>query len=567
MKIVKIATAGSVAFSLLVVQLAYAATPTLSLLNIGGDSVQISVSGDPNANVTFYYNVASPSGVQTTTLGLTNSSGYFSTTISASSYGINTGQSVYVIVNGQQSAMQIWPEPTGTPSLSQTSITLGLGQSVNIYSQGSSASVYMAANSNPSVASVQMNGTQITVTANQTGSTSASICYAGTANNCANLYVAVQTGSALSFSQNNFAIALGQSTAVTVTGGNGSYSIAGNSNPNTASAVLSGNSIAMTGSATGNANVTVCDTAGNCGTLYVTVGSGSASSSLYFSNPNPSLTIGQVITDTVSGGSGYYVTGNSNPSVASQSLNNSVLTISGLQNGTTNITICSVSSGCGTIYVAVGGAGSQVIFGVPSPTLIIGQSMNVSLSGGSGYYVSSNSNSNIAQASVNGNSLTLYGNNVGSGSVVVCTSGGGCNTLYVTVSQSAGQNVPQTALLVTIQSMQTQLAQMVAQIQTMATALTQLAASASGGAAGIPPPTSAAAGNYNFTRFLSVGSQGAEVTALQQYLAAKGFYSGPVTGFFGSLTETAVKKYQTARGIAPAGYVGPGTRAALNRGE
>jgi hypothetical protein len=74
-------------------------------------------------------------------------------------------------------------------------------------------------------------------------------------------------------------------------------------------------------------------------------------------------------------------------------------------------------------------------------------------------------------------------------------------------------------------------------------------------------------GAYVFTLFLSAGSTGTQVTDLQNYLTAKGFYSGPVTGYFGTLTAAAVKKYQTAHGISSVGYVGPGTRAALNIGE
>ncbi|MGB7957896.1 MAG: peptidoglycan-binding domain-containing protein [Minisyncoccia bacterium] len=73
--------------------------------------------------------------------------------------------------------------------------------------------------------------------------------------------------------------------------------------------------------------------------------------------------------------------------------------------------------------------------------------------------------------------------------------------------------------------------------------------------------------NYNFTEFLSVGSQDAQVTALQQRLKSDGFYSGSVTGYFGTLTEVAVGKYQAAHGIAVKGYVGPSTRTALNSGK
>jgi hypothetical protein len=72
---------------------------------------------------------------------------------------------------------------------------------------------------------------------------------------------------------------------------------------------------------------------------------------------------------------------------------------------------------------------------------------------------------------------------------------------------------------------------------------------------------------YTFTLFLGVGSTGTQVTNLQNYLIRKGFLSGMATGYFGTLTQAAVKKYQTAHAISALGYVGPGTRAALNSGE
>lgn len=554
-----------------------AITPTLSLSSAGGNSVNVTVSADPNANVMFYYNVASASGMQTMTLGTTNSSGYFSTTLNAGSYNINAGQSVYVIVDGAQSAMQTWPSPTGTPTLNETSVTVGLGQSASVYSQGSSAAIYMSTNSDPSVATVQTSGTEITVTGEQTGSTNASICYTGTASNCVNLYITVQAGSVLSFSQNNFTVAVGQGTTVTVSGGSGSYSITSNSEPSVASAILSGNSISISPLEVGTTNVDVCDTNGNCGTLYITVSSSSSNGSIYFSTTNPTMTIGQIINVTVSGGSGYYVTGDSNPSIASQSLSGTTLTVSAITDGTTAITVCSTSNGCGTLDITVGSSatnGGDVAFGVSNPTLAVGQSLDVSLSGASSYYVSSNSNTNISETSINGSTLDLYGENAGTDSLTVCANGGSCSTLYITVTGSTASTVTTTSnnssLLGTIQSMQTELAQIVTQIQSMATTLNQLAASAGVTTSGTTTATSgstSSAGLYDFTQFLGVGSENADVTALQQYLTQKGFFSGSITGYFGTETQAAVEAYQSAHGIEAVGYVGPSTRAALNAGE
>jgi len=71
-----------------------------------------------------------------------------------------------------------------------------------------------------------------------------------------------------------------------------------------------------------------------------------------------------------------------------------------------------------------------------------------------------------------------------------------------------------------------------------------------------------------FTTNLTVGSKGADVTALQQWLVSGGYLSMPAGtsfGYFGNLTKMALAKYQTAAGISPAaGYFGPVTRAKVN---
>jgi len=70
-----------------------------------------------------------------------------------------------------------------------------------------------------------------------------------------------------------------------------------------------------------------------------------------------------------------------------------------------------------------------------------------------------------------------------------------------------------------------------------------------------------------FTRDLTIGSTGSDVTALQTWLISKG-YSIPAgaTGYFGTQTQAAVAAYQTANGISPnAGYFGPITRAKVNQ--
>jgi hypothetical protein len=82
----------------------------------------------------------------------------------------------------------------------------------------------------------------------------------------------------------------------------------------------------------------------------------------------------------------------------------------------------------------------------------------------------------------------------------------------------------------------------------------------------------ASAASYTFSNYLSVGSTGAAVTALQNFLIANNFSIPSIangkakTGYFGSQTQSAVKAYQTSVGIPNTGFVGPLTVAALNKG-
>jgi len=107
------------------------------------------------------------------------------------------------------------------------------------------------------------------------------------------------------------------------------------------------------------------------------------------------------------------------------------------------------------------------------------------------------------------------------------------------------------AKAVTTTDLQAQIAALLAQINAL-----QAQLSAQGGAA--------TTSSYAYTKDLTLGSKGDDVTALQQMLISGGFLtavSAP-TGYFGPLTKTALAAYQASVGISPAaGYFGPKTRA------
>jgi peptidoglycan hydrolase-like protein with peptidoglycan-binding domain len=67
-------------------------------------------------------------------------------------------------------------------------------------------------------------------------------------------------------------------------------------------------------------------------------------------------------------------------------------------------------------------------------------------------------------------------------------------------------------------------------------------------------------------RQLEVGSRGQDVSDLQMFLAKDSsiYPQGLVTGYFGSMTKSAVINFQNRNGISAVGRVGPITLAAIN---
>ncbi len=95
-----------------------------------------------------------------------------------------------------------------------------------------------------------------------------------------------------------------------------------------------------------------------------------------------------------------------------------------------------------------------------------------------------------------------------------------------------------------------------------ASTIANVQASLTGGTPSVP-----ASSSYTFTKDLTVGSKGADVTALQDALKAGGYMSASATGYFGALTKAGVIAWQTAKGVTPAaGYFGAKSRAAFGGG-
>ncbi len=66
---------------------------------------------------------------------------------------------------------------------------------------------------------------------------------------------------------------------------------------------------------------------------------------------------------------------------------------------------------------------------------------------------------------------------------------------------------------------------------------------------------------------LQKGNSSSQVTSLQKKLQAAGYFDGPVTGYYGSLTQAAVMKFQKAKGLTPNGIADLETLNALDSGS
>ncbi len=397
----------------------FAMTPTLSLTSNGYGSMQVNVFGDANASVILdYYSGGQLMGAGV--IGTTNYSGYFSGQLNPGNYAIPNGAQVLVVVNGQQSASTTWTNNgynnggynNGSLSLSQTSVNLSVGQSVSITAYNTSGSLYVSTNSNSAVANATAYGNQITINAVGYGSSSLTICSTYNYNGCSTVYVTVNGGSnnqtPVSLSQSNVSLVVGQTQTVYINSlynnnngyyNNGQYTLS-NLSSGIVSATISGNAITLYGQNAGSSTISVCSNGYN----------GGYNNGYYGSTTCANLYV------TVTGNYGYPT----NPTYPYYPPNNyyNQLTVSN-----------------SNVQVTVGNSGSVVINGGINY-------YNNGYNGGytNGYYGSgndfyiANNNSGIANATINGNNITVYGLAAGTTSVTVCqTSTNQCATINVTV--------------------------------------------------------------------------------------------------------------------------------------
>lgn len=227
-------------------------------------------------------------------------------------------------------------------------------------------------------------------------------------------------------------ISPGANAVYTIGGGNGAYT-ATSSNTNVITASVNGNSLTVVGVAPGTANIAITDTAGDKVTIAVTT----VGQALFTTAPERvSITPGNSAVYAIGGGSGPYSATTGNANVATTSLTGNSLTLTGIASGTTNIAITDAAGGKFTI--AVDTTGSQPLFTTAAGQVSItpGTSAVYAIGGGNGPYSATSSNTNVATASVSGNSLTVAGIAPGTANIALTDAAGGKVTIAVATTSS-----------------------------------------------------------------------------------------------------------------------------------
>ncbi|OGY92637.1 MAG: hypothetical protein A3H70_04225 [Candidatus Komeilibacteria bacterium RIFCSPLOWO2_02_FULL_48_11] len=427
-----------------------AAPAALVLTLVSGDVVTARVSGDPNSTIQLGFYPPGSTFPTSMPFSTTDANGNYSITISSGAYSIPAGVQAYVVINNQQSSTANWPSYASTLSLSQTSASLSVNESLTI---NASNAPIISFNSNQAALGATVSGNTLTLTGKAAGTGNLTVC-AGTAG-CGTIsfQVGTQTQAAITFSQNNVSLKSGQTANIAINYANSrnGFTISANSNPNAVTPSISGESSTLTlyGESTGSSTITICsrnDTA-VCASLYVSTTTDAATTSeIKFSQDTVFLNYGQSVSITASGDAGdnYFVSSNSNPTVVSVGISkNNISFIGSNTSGTGQISICSLAKSgiCGTVYVTVAtnSSGTPVSFTQTDIKLNNGQNVNVSVYGGIGsnYFIYSISNPDIANVAISNNTISITAKpTLGTTRINTCsaTPGPTCADLLVTTT-------------------------------------------------------------------------------------------------------------------------------------
>ncbi|MFZ6721559.1 beta strand repeat-containing protein [Undibacterium sp. Ji49W] len=323
-------------------------------------------------------------------------------------------------------------------------VTIAVGGS-NTYVLGGGSLPYTATSSNTSVVTTSVSGSNVVINGIIPGSANVVLREAG-GSNPITITVTVGSGAVNSLfttAPASVTIAVAASPTYQIGGGNGPYS-ATSSNAAIATVSVSGTTLTITGVATGNAIIQVKDASGTPVAIAVSVGSGTAVP-LYSSAPVAiSLAPGAAPVYIVGGGTAPYLATSSDTRVATAVVAGSSMTITGVAAGIATIRLVD-SVGAPILISVTVVTGQNANLSVLPISIVgnLGDTVSISISGGSAPYTTTSSNSSNV-AIVSGATLNSAGTvtvtllNVGrTTNVIVTDAQGGVFTVPVVVNAAS----------------------------------------------------------------------------------------------------------------------------------
>lgn len=230
----------------------------------------------------------------------------------------------------------------------------------------------------------------------------------------------------LTLSQSSVNLSVGQSATVYATSSNNlAINIPSVTDTSVVTYTHNSTSIFLYAQKRGTSVMRVCDTDYNCANLTINVDSNTYSD-FSLSRNDLSLNTGETSSISISGGSysSYYISSNSNSDIASATLSDRIVNVTGRNPGNTNISICANNNyTCRSLYVTVGGYNNSgnITLSATDVMLNVGQTYNIDIRGDAyNYFNVSSVNTNIVSASIYNRVLTLTAQAAGNTSVKVC---------------------------------------------------------------------------------------------------------------------------------------------------
>ena len=495
---------------------------------------------------------------------------------------------------------------TGSSPLAFSQNNMGLinGQSASVNIYGGTGSYLLTNNSNSNIISANVSGATVNLTANATsGFAAITICSSDlSACGIINANIGANNTKAISFNQASPTMSIGQNLVINISGGgSGTYSILSNSSTSIVGASISNSSLNLNALTGGSTTIIVCSSMGSCGSVITTViGGNTSGGAIALSQNNLWLLVNQSFGLTVSGGTSPYNVLLGNSSIATATVNGSIVTITGVNAGSTTISVCSAAGGCANLSVLINGVSANATSTISlSPNQVFLNSISpatVNILGNGSYFISSDSNTNVATANISGSQVAITPINSGTATISVCQNGGQCANLLVTVNlvvstpastDNSANNSSTSDSNVTNNNSADNSASTIAN-NTLArspegkiyfifnnakehiTSLAELKNNYRGwkiqdvsddALNQIPTKVSV----FKFTGTIIFGTSGQAVTELQKKLKSLNLYNGSIDGRYSTAVVVAVRKYQKNNNLKQTGNVGPLTVNSLNK--